>query len=120
MSYDIYCVMHGNQRTENWHGRCPVCAPVDAVLSEALGELTDAERAAFDPIVRPEHYNKDEQIECIDAMVAAYGPEAVKTYCIVNAFKYIWRFHNKGGNEDLKKAIWYLRFATGDDPRSYR
>jgi len=116
VSYDIYCVMHGNQRTENWHGRCPICAPVDTVLNEAVAEKTEE----FDSVVRPEHYNKDEQIECIDAMVAAYGPEAVKTYCIVNAFKYIWRFNNKGGNEDLKKAIWYLRFATGDDPRSYR
>ena len=25
-----------------------------------------------------------------------------------NAIKYIWRCDSKGGNEDLKKALWYL------------
>jgi len=71
---------------------------------------------AADPIEWPAHYNQGE-IECIDAMLSAYGQEAVETYCIVNAFKYVWRFNRKNGDEDLKKAIWYLRFATGDDPR---
>lgn len=69
-----------------------------------------------DPISWPAHYNQG-SVECIDAMRSAFGDEAVENYCIVNAFKYVWRYQQKNGREDLKKAIWYLRFATGDDPR---
>ena len=29
-------------------------------------------------------------------------------FCLGNALKYIWRADMKNGNEDLKKAIWYL------------
>ena len=38
-----------------------------------------------------------------------YGEtEAVKDFCLCNAFKYIWRTKNKNGIEDIDKAIWYL------------
>lgn len=78
----------------------------------------------FDVVARPRHYNQG-QIECIDAMIAAFGVEAVQTYCRINAFKYQWRAEYKGtAKQDLEKALWYLRFAMGDDPRddlrSYR
>ena len=55
----------------------------------------------------PSHYNKG-NIECIDAMVSAYGKDIVSDFCICNAFKYIWRYKYKNGIEDLKKAQWYL------------
>ena len=54
----------------------------------------------------PNHYNQG-GIECIDAMISAYGIETVKDFCKCNAFKYQWRFGNKNGEEDLKKAQWY-------------
>ena len=64
----------------------------------------------------PKHYSEGE-IECIDAMTSAFGDD-MKTYCKINAFKYIFRSGKKDSEEqDLKKAIWYLRFAVGDDPR---
>lgn len=34
--------------------------------------------------------------------------EAFKGYCKGNIEKYIWRYTDKGGIEDLKKAQWYL------------
>lgn len=34
--------------------------------------------------------------------------EAVKNFCICNAFKYLWRHGKKNGVEDVKKAAWYL------------
>lgn len=46
--------------------------------------------------------------ECIDVMLAVFGEEAVQNFCVLNAFKYIWRHKQKGGVEDIKKAIWYL------------
>lgn len=60
-----------------------------------------------DPVNRPAHYTSG-GIECIDAMHAAFGVEAVKDFCLCNAFKYLWRHRNKNGVEDLKKALWYL------------
>ena len=58
-------------------------------------------------VSHPSHYNQGD-IECIDAMVAAYGKEAVENFCLINAFKYVWRNRDKNGFEDIDKAIWYL------------
>tara|TARA_R100000773_G_scaffold19228_1_gene17345 strand:- start:99 stop:350 length:252 start_codon:yes stop_codon:yes gene_type:complete len=70
-----------------------------------------------DPVISPPHYNSG-GIEALDAMVSAFGKEKVKHYCLANAFKYIWRcLHKNKEVEDIKKAIFYLRFAIGDDPR---
>ena len=46
--------------------------------------------------------------ECIKVMVDVFGADAVKHFCILNAFKYVWRAEKKNGVEDIKKAIWYL------------
>lgn len=61
-----------------------------------------------DNVNHPAHYETN-GIECIDAMVASQGAEAVRNYCVCNAFKYIWRHQHKGKSvEDIRKAIWYL------------
>ena len=36
------------------------------------------------------------------------GVEAVKSFCLCNAFKYHWRCRDKNGEEDLQKADWYM------------
>jgi hypothetical protein len=59
------------------------------------------------PVNHPSHYNQG-GIECIDAMIAAFGKEATATFCHLNAFKYLWRSEHKNGVEDIDKAIWYL------------
>lgn len=59
----------------------------------------------------PTHYqslSKECNIECIDAMRAAFGDEAVVDFCICNAFKYVWRHQSKNGKTDISKAVWYL------------
>ena len=61
----------------------------------------------YNPVQRPQHYTAT-SIECIDAMVETQGYEAVKNFCICNAFKYLWRHNAKGGDEDIEKAAWYL------------
>tara|TARA_A100001201_G_scaffold137810_1_gene128087 strand:+ start:605 stop:841 length:237 start_codon:yes stop_codon:yes gene_type:complete len=61
-----------------------------------------------DKVDHPTHYNQGD-IECIDAMLAAGGQEAVKSFCHLSCFKYLWRFQHKNGVEDLKKAEWYLK-----------
>lgn len=59
-----------------------------------------------DNVNHPQHYTGGD-IECIDAMIAAYGKEAVMAFCKCNAFKYQWRFDKKNGIEDIRKAQWY-------------
>lgn len=46
--------------------------------------------------------------ECIDVMTDVFGVDAVKSFCKLNAFKYLWREEHKNGVEDLKKAVWYI------------
>lgn len=70
-------------------------------------EPTAERTAAADNINHPSHYETN-GIECIDAMEAAQGADAVQDFCICNAFKYIWRHKHKNGAEDIKKAVWYL------------
>ena len=65
----------------------------------------------FDVVSRPAHYAKT-SIECIDAMIETQGVEAVKAFCVCNAFKYLWRHNSKNGDEDIKKASWYLNKAV--------
>lgn len=61
-----------------------------------------------DTVNHPPHYNSG-AIECIDALDSAttqlVGIEAV---CTANVIKYMWRWKNKNGVEDLRKARWYL------------
>lgn len=55
----------------------------------------------------PDHYNTC-SFECIDVMEEVFGVEAVQTFCMLNAFKYLWRANHKNGMEDIDKAAWYL------------
>lgn len=62
-------------------------------------------------VENPAHYqsmNKEISIDCITAMRAAFNDYEVADWCRLNAFKYLWRSSHKGGNEDIKKAVWYL------------
>lgn len=47
-------------------------------------------------------------MQCIDAMVIAFGASEVISHCKITAFKYLWRHRHKGGEEDVRKALWYL------------
>lgn len=60
-----------------------------------------------DNVNHPSHYETG-KFECIDVMLETQGVEAVKNFCICNAFKYLYRHDNKNGLEDIKKARWYI------------
>jgi hypothetical protein len=60
-----------------------------------------------DVVDHPSHYAGD-KIECIDAMVKEFGKDAVEHFCLLNCFKYLWRFGDKNGDEDIEKAKWYF------------
>lgn len=59
----------------------------------------------------PKRYKGSCSLECIEVMEVTFGYEAVVHFCLCNAFKYMWRFENKNGEEDLNKARWYLDYV---------
>ena len=61
-----------------------------------------------DLINYPSHYNKGK--ECIKIIKDFLSEEAFEGYLTGNALKYIYRWKDKGGHEDLKKAIWYINY----------
>lgn len=63
--------------------------------------------ALTDNVNHPSHYETG-KFECIDVMIETQGIEAVKGFCICNAFKYLYRAQRKNGLEDYKKAKWYI------------
>lgn len=80
---------------------------ISPLLWEPIEENAQVEEEAPDNVNHPSHYETG-KFECIDVMIETQGIEAVKAFCICNAFKYIYRHKNKNGVEDVKKAIWYL------------
>ena len=57
--------------------------------------------------IRPEHY-KNCSLECWDAMKLMLGTDGFISFCLGNAFKYLWRHEYKNGKEDILKAGMYL------------
>lgn len=84
--------------TQETYYRCDIC-----------GEINDGDNApeANDAVNHPSHYTQG-GIECIDGIRASMTPEGFAAYCKGNTLKYIWRYKNKNGLEDLKKAKVYL------------
>ena len=61
----------------------------------------------------PDHYAGG-RFECIEVMEDIFGKRSTSDFCILNAFKYLWRCKNKYDKiEDLKKAKWYIDRAIG-------
>jgi CRISPR/Cas system-associated protein Cas5 (RAMP superfamily) len=62
-----------------------------------------------DLVNHPPHYtNADSGIECIEAIESSMSMEEFKGFLKGNVQKYVWRYSQKNGAEDLKKAKWYL------------
>lgn len=110
--------------------KCDVCGidvkhfdyvpPEDALAEHKKGVycLEGRVRNAIPDMVNsPTHYRAG-GVECIDAIRAALGHEGFIAYCRGNVIKYQFRADHKNGREDLKKAVWYSRMASGDDPRA--
>lgn len=99
-------------------GLCSNCRNIDSCKSKKDGLR---ECASYQPVRiptkhdgpeikemvnHPEHYSG--KYECIDEMVALFGVEAVKHFCMCNVYKYRFRADRKDGERDVKKAEWYM------------
>lgn len=80
-------------------------ADVDRNYSIIFGDP----RESTSGVNHPAHY-AGEKYECIEVMLEVFGADAVKHFCLLNAFKYLWRCGKKHESpyEDIAKAIWYL------------
>lgn len=67
-----------------------------------------SDKGKVDVVNHPSHYTQG-GIECIDALAAAtVNLNGIDAVCTANAIKYLWRWKEKNGVEDLKKAQWYI------------
>lgn len=72
-------------------------------------ELIEKSQTSLSDKVNPSHYKKG-SVECIDAIKAAViGKSGFEGYLVGNVIKYLWRYEDKGGEEDKRKADWYLK-----------
>ena len=70
-------------------------------------ERNDEVEPTNDAVQHPAHYTQG-GVECIDAIRASMTADGFCDYCKGNIIKYIWRWRDKGGVEDLRKASVYL------------
>lgn len=82
----------------------PPAETIQKIIDHGFGNFNEPK---VDMVNSPSHY-KTGKIECIEAMEAMLTPEEFIGYLRGNAFKYLWRYKDKNGIEDLRKANWYL------------
>lgn len=76
--------------------------------------VSSLEESVPEDPVNPGHYRQGD-VECIDAIEAAVvNLKGIEAVCTGKAIKYLWRWKEKGGHTDLRKAVWYINRLTGD------
>jgi hypothetical protein len=60
-----------------------------------------------DPAVTPSYYRKGD-LECYDVQKASMGLNKYQGYLEGCVQKYLWRWEDKNGKQDLEKALEYL------------
>ena len=101
LGYDI--IAYRLQQPTKSEQACDDVAEADdeADLNECIGQDVDV-------VNHPSHYTKG-RIECIDAIDSATtGKSGIEAVCVANIIKYLFRYEEKNGLEDVKKAQWYL------------
>lgn len=79
-------------------------------VSRALRRTIGQSVVPNDYVNHPSHYQKG-GMECIDAIRAAVANlSGFEAYCVGNIVKYVWRYKEKNGAEDLRKAKHYLEW----------
>jgi hypothetical protein len=74
--------------------------------------MSELIKREMERVNHPSHYQGD--YECIDLMREIYGDEAVRHFCICNAYKYRFRAGKKQGataQSDIAKAEWYEAYV---------
>lgn len=101
--YDDYC-------PEGCDGRVKAYGALKEYF-DVHGEpkVTEPTNPKEDIINHPSHYCREGGMECLDEMELIFGREALKYFCLCNAWKYRYRASAKNGDEDLKKSDFYIK-----------
>ena len=83
--------------------------PEQPEINFVKAERNDEVKPTNDAVQHPSHYTQG-GIECIEAIRASMTADGFCDYCKGNIIKYIWRWRDKGGVEDLRKASVYLNW----------
>jgi len=76
-------------------------------MSKATAELSTGLIPAESDPIRPDYYEK-EGLECYTVQRASMGLVKYQGYLEGCAQKYLWRWEQKNGKQDLEKAVEYL------------
>lgn len=101
---DTICHPYTIQMEDSIYTYCTECGKDTGVI-----KVTDV--AESDP-VNPDHYKMEDGRELIDWLRQILTPEEFRGGCKMQVLQYVARERQKGGEEDLKKAIWYLEQLT--------
>ena len=106
-TYDVIKKDWTSYEIENDYGK--ICSYTNALFEEVIeDEMTKPNiNDILDNVEHPSHYCRG-GIECIDAIEASLGKDEFAGFLRGNIIKYVWRYKDKNGLEDLKKAQWYL------------
>ena len=97
------CQVRGTTR---YYGKDIAADDVEKLCSQFVPKIEGVTVTFKEETVdHPSHYQGKN--ECIDVMVAMFGKEAVKHFCMCNAYKYRFRSDKKNGENDIAKAEWY-------------
>lgn len=116
MTDDGDCICHYDDDEDDCDEDCENCE--FAELDDRNNDKSDAQPKALQDIQQyeyvdgPAHYHGT---ECIENMRKLFGDEAVRWFCICNAYKYRFRDGSKPGvaaEQDEEKARWYEDYAV--------
>ena len=118
MTDDGDCICHCDEDCEN----CEYAGIDDRDDDESdVQPEASQESQQYEYVNGPNHYNGT---QCIEQMRHLYGDDAVRWFCICNAYKYRFRNGHKPGvsaEQDEQKARWYEDYASNmmSDQRYY-
>lgn len=100
------CFGKENIISHDWRETLEKRPDADIAWSQDITDSDEEAEMIDDMVNEPPHYTKGE-IQCIEVLeqLADDGHD----FRVLNAMKYLWRYRHKGGDESIRKAIWYLR-----------
>lgn len=98
------------QQKKEWREFCCGKEPEkEAKMMNVENKEPRIDISEYDDVNHPKHYCREGGMECLEEMELVFGANAVRTFCLLNAWKYRYRAADKNGAQDLKKSDWYMR-----------
>lgn len=107
-----YCTdnMYGWTSTKHFEViKCRTCYKLRAPIASFINKSEENMPNEIDMVNHPAHYKSETGLETIDVIEAfTFDLKGIEATDTGNILKYMCRWKNKNGLQDLKKAQWYL------------